>query len=54
MWCELAGVTKINTPCTEEEFKNVEVGDSWRPQYDYLLFKKSVDIAYESEREEIK
>lgn len=51
---ELAGVTKINTPCTEEEFKNVEVGDSWRPQYDYLLFKKSVDIAYESEREEIK
>lgn len=50
----LKGVTKINTPCTEDEFKNVEVGNSWRPQYDYLLFKKSVDIVYESEREEIK
>lgn len=49
---ELKGVAQINVAASEETFKNnVEVGDSWRPQYDYLLFKKSVGIAYNSTRE---
>lgn len=47
---ELKGITAINTPLSEEEFSNVETGDQWRPQYDYMLFKKSVDINYSSER----
>lgn len=48
---ELRGITQISTGATEEEFKNVETGDQWRPQYDYKLFKKSVDVNYGAERE---
>ena len=48
---QVMGVNVINVGASEEEFKSVETGDSWRPQYDFLLFKKSVDINYSSERE---
>lgn len=48
---ELKGITQINTGATEEEFSSVETGDQWRPQYDYKLFKKSVDVNYGAERE---
>lgn len=48
---ELKGITAINTPLSEEEFKAVETGDQWRPQYDYMLFKKSVDINYSTQRQ---
>lgn len=48
---ELRGVTGINVAASEEEFDSyVKTGNSWRPQYDYLLFKKSVDVIYGSER----
>ncbi len=48
---ELKGVTVINVARSEEDFKSaVETGDSWRPQYDYMLFKKSIDVAYGAER----
>ena len=47
---ELKGVTVINTAADEDAFKDVKCGDSWRPQYDYMLFKKSVDIIYSAER----
>lgn len=48
---ELKGVAKIEVALSEEDFKSkVETGDSWRPQYDFLLFKKSIDIAYNSTR----
>ncbi|MBE6821096.1 MAG: leucine-rich repeat domain-containing protein [Ruminococcaceae bacterium] len=48
---ELKGVTVINAARSEEDFKDtVETGDSWRPQYDYMLFKKSIDVAYGAER----
>lgn len=48
---ELKGVAEINTALSEEDFKNnVETGNSWRPQYDYLLFKKSINVAYSAER----
>ena len=47
----LVGVDVINVAKNEDEFKNdVEYGDNWRPQYDYLLFKKSIDINYSSQR----
>lgn len=45
------GVNVINVAATEEEFKSVETGDGWRPQYDYLLFKKSVDVNYSATRQ---
>ncbi len=48
---ELKGVTKIDVAFSEEEFNNLEVGDDWKPKYDYLLFKKSVDTVYKAERQ---
>ncbi len=47
---ELKGVTVVNVAVTEEEFKSVKTGDDWRPKYDFLLFKKSVDVNYSAER----
>ena len=48
---ELKGVSKIDVAVSEDVFEsNVETGDNWRPQYDYLLFKKNIDIVYGSKR----
>lgn len=50
---ELCGVTVINTPLSNEEFnEKVDTGNNWKPQYDYMLFKKSIDVAYDSQREQ--
>ncbi len=49
---ELKGVSVINVALSEEEFKSsVETGDSWKPQYDFMLFKKNIDVAYSAERQ---
>ena len=49
---ELKGVALINMGMSEEEFnESCETGDQWRPQYDYMLFKKSVDLNFSAERE---
>lgn len=48
---ELKGVTQINVACSEEEFSNLKIGDDWKPKYDYLLFKKAVETAFDAERE---
>lgn len=46
------GVAQINAAADEDTFKaSVDTGDEWRPQYDYMLFKKSVDVIYSSERQ---
>ena len=51
---ELVGVTVMNVAVNEETLeKNVEIGDDWLPKYDYLLFKKAIDVNYSSERENI-
>lgn len=50
---ELAGITAINVALSEADFDNTELGDQWRPQYNYLLFKKSIDVNYSAERESI-
>lgn len=48
---ELAGVSVICTAMDEETFKNqVHTGDQWRPEYDYILFKKAVDVQYTAGR----
>ena len=50
---ELKGVSVINVAVSESNFEeNVTVGNNWNPQYDYMLFKKSVDVNYEAERAE--
>lgn len=50
---ELRGVTEINVEADENSFKkNVDTGDQWRPQYDYMLFKKSVNLNYGAQRAE--
>ncbi len=47
----LKGVSVINVALSEDEFgEKVKTGDSWRPQYDFMLFKKSIDVAYNSTR----
>lgn len=48
---EVCGIASIDTGCDEETFENnVITGQQWRPQYDYMLFKKSVDVNYSAER----
>lgn len=52
---ELKGVVVLNVAMSEEEFEEkVYAGNNWKPQYDYMLFKKSIGVAYNSTREEIK
>ncbi len=51
---ELKGVTQINVAADEAAFSDVKCGDAWRPQYDYMLFKKSVDVIYSAQRESLK
>lgn len=48
---ELKGVSVINTDMDEATYENVKTGNQWRPQYDYMLFKKSVDINFGAQRE---
>lgn len=50
---QVKGVNVINVGANEEEFRSVKTGDSWRPQYDFLLFKKSVDINYSAQRQPV-
>lgn len=47
---EIKGMLEINVGADEESFKEVKKGDQWRPWYDYMLFKKSIDIVYSAER----
>ncbi len=47
---EIRGVSEIVVARSEEEFKDVATGNSWRPQYDFMLFKKSIGVAYEGVR----
>lgn len=47
----LKGVTVMNVAVSEGAFNKLEVGDNWIPQYDYMLFKKNIDIVYGCERE---
>lgn len=50
---ELMGIKLVNMGAADEDtFKaNCETGNQWRAQYDYMLFKKSVDLNFGAERE---
>lgn len=47
---ELKGITAIDVGADEKTFEKCETGEQWRPQYDYMLFKKSVDLNYSAQR----
>ena len=50
---QLAGVTQVNVQADEAAFKaNVQTGDQWKPEYDYMLFKKAVPVVCGAERTE--
>ncbi len=49
----LHGISQMNIACDEETFKSYEIGSSWRPKYDYLLFKKTIDTVYNAERQPV-
>ncbi len=51
---ELKGLTEINVALSESDFEKIALGDQWKPQYDYMLFKKSVNVNYGFEREKMK
>lgn len=47
---ELHGISQMNVACDESAFKSGEIGSSWLPKYDYMLFKKNIDVNYNAER----
>ena len=51
---EIKGVAVMNVAVSEDAFAELTVGDNWIPQYDYLLFKKNIDISYSAQRDTIK
>ena len=47
----LKGVTVANVAVSADDFASLEIGDDWIPKYDYLLFKKAIDVNYSAERQ---
>lgn len=50
---ELHGISQMNVACDKEAFESGEIGSSWLPKYDYMLFKKNIDVNYSAERAEM-
>ena len=48
---ELKGVAEMYVAVSEEDFAKLTVGDDWIPKYDYLLFKKAINVSYSAERQ---
>lgn len=48
---ELKGVAVMNVAQSEEDFSKNTVGDDWLPEYDYLLFKKPIEVNYSADRQ---
>jgi hypothetical protein len=47
----LKGITQMNIAADEAAFKQCSIGSQWLPKYDYLLFKKNIDVNYSATRE---
>ena len=48
---QIKGVNVMNVAQSEEELATLTVGDDWLPEYDYLLFKKAIDVNYSAQRQ---
>ncbi len=46
----LIGYEQVNISMTEEEFKNVETGSQWIPEYDSGLLDKKVELVFGAEK----
>ena len=51
---EIKGVAEMNVAVDEATFEALEIGDDWIPKYDYLLFKKAINVNYSVERQPMK
>ena len=49
----LKGITQMDVAADETAFKSGSIGSQWLPKYDYLLFKKNIDVNYSAERAEL-
>ena len=47
---QIKGVDAVYIAHSEEEFRNLTVGDDWLPEYDHILFKKPVDKNFSATR----
>lgn len=48
---DLRGLAQMHIAASEPDFHaNTHTGDQWRPQYDYMLFKKTIDTNYSAVR----
>lgn len=47
---QIKGVDVVNIAHSEEEFRNITVGDDWLPEYDHILFKKPVNRNFSAKR----
>lgn len=47
---EIKGVAQMNVAADENAFKDVFLGDDWKPKYNHNLFKKGIEIVYSAER----
>lgn len=50
---DLHGISQMNVACDKEAFESGEIGSSWLPKYDYMLFKKNINVNYSAERTEM-
>lgn len=50
---QIKGVDVVNIAHSEEEFRNITVGDDWLPEYDHILFKKPVNRNFSATRKPI-
>ena len=51
---EVKGLAVMNVEMSEDAFSSsAELGDQWLPKYDYMLFKKTIDVNYGAAREAV-
>lgn len=48
---KLHGISQMNVAVDEATFEKGDIGSSWLPKYDYMLFKKNIDVNYSAQRE---
>ncbi len=49
----LIGISEMNVAADETTFKSGEIGSSYLPKYDYMLFKKNITVNYNAQRAEM-
>lgn len=50
---QLKGISAMEVAADEATFNSGTIGSQWLPKYDYMLFKKNIDVHYSAERQAI-